>query len=93
MFKLQRGGQDNALTGPAFVLTIGHVIKFIESELWGMNVRAIQDDITMKGPPRIIFGTDGALEALQDGLPKSASRGLVVCLRPGRRESSSATAF
>ena len=31
-------------------------------------MRAIQDDITMVGPPHIIFGTDGALEALLDGL-------------------------
>ena len=62
------GVQGNALTGPAFVLTVDPVIKFIESKFEGVNVRAIQNDITMVGPSHIIFGTDGALEALLDGL-------------------------
>ena len=50
------------------MLTVDSVIKFIESKFEGVNVRAIQNDITMVGPPHIIFGTDGALEALLDGL-------------------------
>jgi len=31
-------------------------------------VRAVQDDVTMVGPPHVISGTDGALGALLDGL-------------------------
>ena len=31
-------------------------------------MRAIQDDMTMVGPPHIIFGTNRALETLLDGL-------------------------
>ena len=58
--------QVSALTGPAFVLTIDPVLKFNESKFEGLKLRAIQNDITMVGPPRIISGTDGALEALQN---------------------------
>ena len=50
------------------MLTIDPVLKFIKSKFEGANVRAIEDDITMMRPPHIIFGTDGALEALLDGL-------------------------
>ena len=40
MFKLRRGGQGNALTDPAFVLTIDPVLKFTELKFEGVNVRA-----------------------------------------------------
>ena len=50
------------------MLTTDPVLKFTEPKFEGLDVRAIQDDITMMGPPRIIFGTDGALEAFLGGL-------------------------
>ena len=49
------------------MLTTDPVIEFIESKFEGANVRAIQDNVTIVGPPLIAFSTDGALEALTDG--------------------------
>ena len=62
------GGQGSTLTGPAFVLTADPALKLTESKSEGVNVRAVQDDVTMAGPPHVISGTDGALGALLDGL-------------------------
>ena len=61
------------LTGPAFYLTIDPVLKHIESEFERVHIRAIQDDITLVGTPHIIFGTDGALEALLPHASRSIS--------------------
>ena len=53
MFKLRRGGQGNALTGPVFVLTIDPVLKFNESKFEGVDVWAIQDDVTTVVHPKL----------------------------------------
>ena len=50
------GGQGNALTGLIFVLTIDSAFKDAEAQFPGVKVKAIHDDITMSGPPELIFG-------------------------------------
>jgi hypothetical protein len=63
----QGGGQGNALTGLAFVLTIDPVLKGVEA-LFDVEVKAIHDDIVLFGDPENIFGTNKALEYLIEGL-------------------------
>jgi len=58
------GGQGNALTGPSFVMVIDEAMKSTD-EKFGIIIRAIQDDLTLLGDAKVIFGTngdDGALE-------------------------------
>ena len=64
----QGGGQGNALTGLAFVLTIDPILKGLERTYPTVEARAIHDDITLSGPPEEIFGDDKALNYLIDGL-------------------------
>jgi hypothetical protein len=67
----QGGGQGNALTGLAFVLTIDPVLKGIESN-FDVEVKAIHDDIVLFGHPDDIFGDNKALQYLIDGLQRVA---------------------
>ena len=58
------GGQGNALTGPAFVMVIDEAMKSTE-EKFGITIRAIQDDMTLLGDAKVIFGTNGNNGALE----------------------------
>ena len=62
------GGQGNALTGLIFVLTIDRALKDTEAHFPGIKVKAIHDDITLIGPPEIIFGEDNSMEFLEKRL-------------------------
>jgi len=68
----QGGGQGNALTGPAFCLTIDSTLKETETLYPGIEVRAIQDDITIFGDPLLIFGEGKALSFITDSLLANA---------------------
>jgi hypothetical protein len=57
------GGQGNPLTGIAFVTTINAPPKGIEDK-FKVEIRALQDDMTMMGDPEQIFGPGRALESL-----------------------------
>ena len=63
------GGQGNALTGIAFCATINMAMKGIESQ-FKVEIRAIQDDMTLVGDPDRIFGEGKALKALLELLRK-----------------------
>jgi hypothetical protein len=74
------GGQGNPLTGLAFVATIDAALKGIESK-FGVEIRAIQDDMTIMGDPDTIFGPGMALESLLELLDK-------VGLKPNKSKFS-----
>ena len=64
-------GQGNGLTGNGFVITIDSALKKVSSTYPGVVVKAIQDDINLKGSPEDIFGSGddaGALALLLHGL-------------------------
>ena len=61
-------GQGNALTGPAFVMVIDEAMKSTE-EKFGITIRAIQDDMTLLGDAKFIFGTNGNNGALTQSPP------------------------
>jgi hypothetical protein len=63
------GGQSNPLTGIAFVATIDAPLKGIEAK-FNVEIRAIQDGMTMMGDPEQIFGPGKALESLLELLAK-----------------------
>ena len=73
---LMGGGQGNALTGLFFVINLDPVLKCVEGQCPGVEIKAIQDDITLMGPPEVVWDrTDelgvvhkGALSVLLDGL-------------------------
>ena len=62
------GGQGNALSGLIFVLTIDRALKDIEAHFPGVKVKAIHDDITLIGPPEMIFGEDKSMMFLEKRL-------------------------
>lgn len=68
----QGGPQGNALTGLSFTMVINPSLKSVESNFPGVEVRAIQDDISLFGDPDIIFGEDGALDSLLKSLREEA---------------------
>ena len=70
------GGQGNALTGPAFVMVIDEAIKSTEDK-FGITIRAIQDDMTLLGDAKVIFGTNGSNGALEFLLSALEEVGLV----------------
>ena len=80
---LMGGGQGNALTGQFFVINLDPVLKSVEASFPEVEVKAIQDDMTLMGPPEVVWDkTDddgvvqkGALSALLDGLK---ARGLTA---------------
>jgi hypothetical protein len=63
------GGQGNLLTGIAFVATIDASLKGIEAK-FKVEIRAIQNDMTLMGDPEQIFGPGEALESLLQLLAK-----------------------
>jgi hypothetical protein len=62
-YSSEGGPQGNALTSLAFVATIDSVLKSVEEE-FGVEVRAIHDDMTLIGDPDVVFGEGKALEKL-----------------------------
>jgi hypothetical protein len=62
-------GQGNPLTSIAFVATIDASLKGTEAK-FKVEIRAIQDDMTMMGEPEQIFGPGKALESLLELLAK-----------------------
>jgi hypothetical protein len=63
------GGRGNPLTGIAFVATIDAPLKGIEAK-FKVEIRAIQDDITMMSDPEQIFGPGKAMKSLLELLVK-----------------------
>ena len=55
------GGQGNALTGYIYVINQDPALKATEAAYPGVEVRAIQDDITLIGDPLHVWGDDDAL--------------------------------
>jgi hypothetical protein len=53
------GEGQGILTGIAFAATIGPAIRGIEAK-FGVEIRAIQDNMTIIGDPDIFFGPNGA---------------------------------
>ena len=80
---LMGGGQGNALTGQFFVINLDPVLKNVEALFPDVEIKAIQDDMTLMGPPEAVWDrTDddgvvhkGALSVLLDGLE---ARGLTA---------------
>ena len=80
---LMGGGQGNALTGQFFVINLDPVLKNVEALFPDVEIKAIQDDMTLIGPPEAVWDrTDddgvvhkGALSVLLDGLE---ARGLTA---------------
>ena len=62
------GGQGNALTSLNYVINQDPAMKGTEMRFPTVEVRAIQDDITMRGPPEDVWGADGALTFLLSAL-------------------------
>ncbi len=65
---VQGGAQGNSLTGIVFCLTIDKALKNTEASCPGVEVKAIQDDISLWGDPEQIFGEGNALDILLQGL-------------------------
>ena len=59
------GGQGNAFTGQLFVIYINDTLKDTETLFPGVEVKAIQDDITIFAPPEKAWD---ALNSLCDHL-------------------------
>jgi hypothetical protein len=75
------GGRGSPLTGIAFVATIDAPLKGIEAK-FKVEIRAIQDDITMMSDPEQIFGPGKAMKSLLELLVKvnlSSSRAKFQC--------------
>ena len=51
------GGQGNALTGQLFVIDLDGALKKTEAEFTGVELKAIQDDITIFAPPDVAWAT------------------------------------
>ena len=73
------GGQGNPLTNIFFTVAIDKILKSIESEFPKVVIRAIQDDINVFGPAELLFGEDGAIQALLSRLEEWD-------LRPNRKK-------
>ena len=58
------------LTNIAFPALINKAVKDTEAKFEGVEIRCIQDDADILGPPDLIFGTDGALNFLLSELAK-----------------------
>ena len=65
---LMGGGQGNALTSLNYVINQDPAMKGTEARFPTVEFRAIQDDITMRGPPEVVWGADGALAFLLTAL-------------------------
>ena len=59
------GGQGNALTGQLFVINLDEALKKTEARLSGVELKAIQDDITIFAPPGMAWA---ALDFLRNEL-------------------------
>ena len=46
-------------------MVLDAALKAVESKFDGVEVRAIQDDCDLMGPPEVLFGTNGDNGALQ----------------------------
>jgi hypothetical protein len=76
------GGLGNPLTGIAFAAAIEAPLKGIEAK-FNVEIRAIQDNMTMMGDPEQIFGPGEALESLLGLLAKvnlSPNRAKFQCI-------------
>ena len=51
---LMGGGQGNALTGQLFVMNMDSSLKETEAAFPGVELKAIQDDITIYGETRLV---------------------------------------
>ena len=58
------GGQGNAITGQVHVLNQDAALKATEAQFPGVEVKAIHDDVTIEGPPELVFGDNGENGAL-----------------------------
>ena len=70
---LAGGPQGSALTNLTFPMVLDAALKAVEAKFDGVEVRAIQDDCDLMGPPEQLFGTNGdngALQFLLDELAK-----------------------
>ena len=64
------GPQGSPLTNIAFPAIINKAVKDTEAKFEGVEIRCIQDDADILGPPDLIFGPDGALNFLLSELAK-----------------------
>jgi len=64
------GPQGSPLTNTASPVIISKVVKDTEAKFEGVEIRCIQDDADILGPPDLIFGPDGALNFLLSELAK-----------------------
>ena len=64
------GGQGSPITNLAFPIIIDEAVKGTEAKFPGIEIRCIQDDADIIGPPNPIFGTEGALNYLLGELAK-----------------------
>jgi hypothetical protein len=74
---LMGGGQGNPLTSELYVINQDPALKHVESMFPDVEIKAIQDDITLMGSPDVVFDTlddegcvvsKGALSVLVDEL-------------------------
>jgi hypothetical protein len=81
---LMGGGQGNPLTGKLYVINQDPALKYVELMFPDVEIKAIQDDITLMGSPDVVFDTlddegcvvsKGALSVLVDEL---RARGLAM---------------
>ena len=64
------GPQGSAVTILTFPILINRILKEAEAKFDGVEVKAIQDDIDLIGPPNLILGDAGALAWIFEELGK-----------------------
>ena len=64
------GPQGSPITNLAFPIIINKAVKDTEARFEGVEIRCIQDDADIIGPPNLIFGAHGALNFLLSELAK-----------------------
>jgi hypothetical protein len=70
------GGQGNPLTGLFYAILQDRALRGVEERNAGVTIKAIHDDVTLAGPPNLIFGSDGAPGALEDFLSSLRADGI-----------------
>ena len=67
------GGQGNALTGQFFVINLDPVLKSVEAVFPEVEVKAIQDDMTLMGPPEVVWDRTDDNGVVHKGAEKTKS--------------------
>ena len=70
------GGQGNPLTGLIYAVLQDRALRGVEERNFGVTIKAIHDDVTLAGPPDLVFGSDGVSGALEDLLSSLRADGI-----------------